>query len=457
MPTVSAVRCQGPVNRREFLRIGALTVGGLTLPDVLKARAAANTESTDTSVILLYLSGGASHLETYDLKPNAPVAYASVFDPIRTNVPGIDVCEYLTQHSRIADKFSLIRSVHHTMTAHSDGGIEILTGKTPTRPDPTSTSSSEHPDFGAVASWRRGYRDDFMPPYVAIPNRIYMVRPSYLGMHHAPLNANDPFQPNYRLASASLPNGVSVERLDERSSLRDQFDTLRRDIDATGQLEGADRFRAAALQMVTSRGVACAFDIGQESTSLRDRYGRNPWGQGCLLARRLAEAGTAVTTVVINTPFNGEKYTNWDDHIQNAMRPGHFGYYMSVRLPYYDQALATLIEDIYLRGLDRKIMVVAMGEFGRTPRLSHNIHGTGRDHWPDAMSVLISGGGLRMGQVVGATNSRGEYPSQRPVTPKDVLATIYRHLGIDYRQVLIDNTGRPHAILNEGAPITELD
>jgi hypothetical protein len=438
------------------LRVGALALGGLSLADVVKARAVSDTERCDTSVILLYLSGGASHLETYDLKPDAPIEYRSVFDPIRTNVPGLDVCECLPMHARIADKFALVRSVHHAMTSHSDGGIEILTGKTPSRPDPTSTSSSEHPDFGAIASWQRGYGHDVIPPYVAIPSRIYMVRPSYLGGHHGPLNANDPSQPGYRLASASLANGVSIGRLNERQSLRNQFDHLRRDLDASGQFEASDRFQATALQMLTSQRVARAFDIQQETESLRDRYGRNPWGQGCLLARRLAEAGSAVTTVVINTPFNGEKYTNWDDHIQNAMRPGHFGYYMSVRLPFYDQALSALIEDIYLRGLDDKIMVVAMGEFGRTPRLSHNIHGTGRDHWPDAQSVLISGGGLRMGQAIGATNSRGEYPAQRPLTPKDVLATVYRHLGIDYRRVLIDNTGRPNPILGEGAPITEL-
>ncbi|MBM3996845.1 MAG: DUF1501 domain-containing protein [Planctomycetes bacterium] len=449
-------RCRGPIGRRDFLRVGALALGGLTLTDVVKARANSGAERSDTSVILLYLSGGPSHLETYDLKPNAPIEYRSVFDPIRTNVPGIDVCEYLTGHARVADKFALIRSVRHTMTSHSDGGIEILTGKTPSRPDPTSTSSSEHPDFGAIASWQRGYGSNVMPPYVAVPGRIYMVRPSYLGPQHGPLNANDPSQPNYRLASASLPYGVDSGRLDDRRALRDQFDQLRRDLDASGQMNAGDQFRRTALQMLTSQGVARAFDIQQENASLRDRYGRNPWGQGCLLARRLAEAGTAVTTIVINTPFNGEQFTNWDDHIQNAMRPGHFGYYMSVRLPYYDQALSALIEDIYMRGLDEKIMVVAMGEFGRTPRLSHNAFGTGRDHWPDAMSVLISGGGLQMGQIVGATNARGEYPAQRPLTPKDILATIYRHLGIDTRHVLIDHTGRPNPILAEGTPIAEL-
>jgi hypothetical protein len=449
-------KCPGPVNRREFLRIGALALGGLSLADIVRAREANRAERSDTSVILLYLHGGPSHLETYDLKPNAPIEYRSIYAPIRTNVSGMDVCEYLPMHARIADKFSLIRSVHHTMTSHTDGGIEVLTGKTPTRPDPTSTSSSEHPDLGAIASWQRGYGNDVIPPYVAIPSRLYMIRPSYLGAHHAPLNANDPSQPNYRLAGASLPVGVTLNQLDDRRGLRDRFDQMRRDVDASGQLEGTDRFRATALQMLTSRRVSQAFDIQEETASLRDRYGRNIWGQGCLLARRLAEAGTAVTTVMINTPHNGEDFTNWDDHIQNAMRPGHFGYYMSVRLPYYDQALSALIEDIYTRGLDEKIMVVAMGEFGRTPRLSHNVNGTGRDHWPAAMSVLISGGGLRMGQVIGATNSRGEHPAARPLTPKDVLATIYRHLGIDSRRSLTDHTGRPHPILGEGSPIAEL-
>src|SRR5262249_18201137 len=194
----------------------------------------------------------------------------------------------------------------------------------------------------------------------------------------------------------------------------------------------------------------------RESDRLRDRYGRNIFGQGCLLSRRLAEAGVSVITVVINTPKNGPEFTNWDDHIMNAMRPGHFGKYMETRLPYYDQAVSALIEDVYLRGLDRQILIVAMGEFGRTPRLSRNADGVGRDHWPDAQSVLVSGGGLKMGQVIGATNSKGEFPAQRPCTPKDVLATVYRHLGIDPKFTFLDPSGRPVPILGEGEPFAEL-
>lgn len=448
--------CPGPVNRRQFMKIGALALGGHSLADILAARAAAGQETADSAVILLYLHGGPSQLETYDLKPAAPTEYRSIFRPIPTNVRGLDICELFPLQARLADKFSLVRSVHHTMTSHSDGGIEVLTGKTPSRPDPTSTSRSEHPCLGAIASKVRGFGPHAIPPYVAVPNMLYMVRPNYLGLQHGAFNANDPSSPSYRLPGLNMPTGVDGVRLGDRRFLRDRFDALRRELDVQGQLDGADQFRALALQMLTRPEAGRAFDLGLESDRLRDRYGRNIWGQGCLLARRLAEAGTAVTTVYINTPRDGQEFTNWDDHILNAQRPGHFGQYMRVRLPYLDQALSALIEDIFTRGLDRKIMVVVLGEFGRTPRLSHNAQGTGRDHWPDAMSVLMSGGGLRMGQVVGATNARAEYPTQRPYTPKDILATIYRHLRIDPRRAFLDHTGRPIPILNEGEPIAEL-
>jgi uncharacterized protein (DUF1501 family) len=450
------MRCRGPVNRREFLQWGTLALGGLTLADILAARAAGGEERTDTSVILLYLHGGPSQLETYDLKPGAPTEYRSVFRPIASRVPGMDFCELFPLQARVADKLSLIRSVHHTMTSHTDGGIEVLTGKTPSRPDPTSTSISEHPDLGAIASRVRGYGPRTIPPYVAIPKKLYMVQPSYLGMQHGPFAAGDPSAAGYTLPALNLPGAVNEQRFQERRSLRERFDVLRRDLDVQGQFEGTDHFRALAFQMLTSAHTARAFELDRESVRLRDRYGRNIWGQGCLLARRLAEAGTAVITLYIDTPHIGQEFTNWDDHIQNAGRPGHFAQYMSVRLPYLDQALSALIEDVYARGLDRKILILALGEFGRTPRLSHNVNGTGRDHWPDAMTVLVSGGGLRMGQVIGATNSKAEYPTQRPYTPKDVLATVYRHLGIDASRAFADETGRPVPILNEGRAIAEL-
>ncbi len=448
--------CSGPMRRREFLQAGWLALGGVTLPDVLAAREASGTARRETSVILLYLHGGPSHLETYDLKPDAPLEYRSIFRPIATNVPGMELCEHFPLQAKLADKLAVVRSVHHEMSSHSDGGIEVLTGKTPARPDPTSTSRSEHPDLGHVASRLRGPHADGLPQYVALPNKLYMTQPAYLGLAHSAFAAGDPSSPSYAPPNLQLVAGVDGSRLDDRRTLLDQFDRMRRGLDLQGSLEATDRFRAAALHMLTSPAAAEAFDLGREDDATRDRYGRHLWGQACLLARRLAQAGTAVITIYIDTPKTGQEFTNWDDHIMNAGRPGHFGRYMQIRLPYLDQALSALVEDIYARGLDRQIMVVALGEFGRTPRLSQNSQGVGRDHWPQAQSVLLSGGGLRTGQVVGATSRRGEYPVSRPLSPKDVLATIYQHLGIDTRHELYDFSGRPIPVLPWGEPIAEL-
>jgi hypothetical protein len=455
-------RCAGPIYRRAFVQVGALGLGGafgvgnLSQADVLAGRAAAGNASLDTAVIVLYLHGGASQLETYDLKPQAPAEYRSVFRPIATNVPGLEICEHFPRQARLADKIALVRSVHHTMSSHSDGGIEVLTGKTPTRPDPTSTSHSEHPDFGHVASRVRGMHPNALPRYVGIPGPQYMTRPTYLGLHHSAFASGDPSNAGYAPPHLTLARGVNGLRLDDRSGLLDRFDRLRGELDQHGSLAGTDQFREQALRMLTSPRTAGAFDIAREEPRLRDRYGRDRWGQACLLARRLAEAGTAVVNLAFNTPHDGPEWTNWDDHIQNAGRPGHFGGFMERRLPYLDQCLSALIEDIHDRGLDRRILVLVMGEFGRTPRLSRNQFGVGRDHWPAAQTVLFAGGGLRMGQAIGATNGKAEYPAERPYTPKDVLATVYRHLGVDFRQAFIDHSGRPIHILEEGRPIAEL-
>ena len=449
-------RCPGPVSRRDFLRVGSLMLGGVGLQEVFAAREAAGEPNKDTSVILLYMHGGPSHLETYDLKPEAPTSHRSIFKPIKTNVPGMEICELFPLKAKLADKFSLVRSMHHDVNIHSDGGIIVLTGKRPRVLDPTSQSKSKHPDIGSVASRLRGLGSPPIPPYVAIPRQAYMTRPAYLGRQHEAFAADDPSKKDYRPAKLSLAVGTDRDILANRRKLLAQVDRYRADLDPSGQMQAADRFREKAFNLLTSPQVASAFDLDQEGDKLRDKYGRNLWGQGCLLARRLAEAGSSVISVYINTPKNGQEFTNWDDHILNAQRPGHFGKYMRVRLPYLDQCMAALIEDIYDRGLDQKILVVAMGEFGRTPRLSHNSKGTGRDHWPQAYTALVSGGGLKMGQVVGATNEKGEYPVDKPYGPQDMLATMYRHLGIDPNHTFTDFTGQPIPILYEGKPIPEL-
>lgn len=449
-------RCAGRLGRREFLKAGGLALGGLTLADVLAGRAAAGESARDTAVIVLYLHGGPSQLETYDLKPEAPSEYRSIFNPIGTNVPGMEICEHFPLQAKLADKFALVRSLHHNMSSHSDGGIEVLTGKTPATADPTSTSRSEHPDLGSITSRVRGVHPDGLPRYAAIPNQMYMTQPAYLGLHHRAFDVGDPSADGYTPPSLTLAAGVDGSRLEDRGGLVRQFDRMRAALDQSGSLRGTDEFRALAMRMLTSPTTAEAFDVAREPDALRDRYGRHRWGLSCLLARRLAESGVGVVTVAINTPADGDDFTNWDDHIQNAGRPGHFGGYMARRLPYLDQALSALIEDIYVRGLDRRIMVLALGEFGRTPRLSHNANGVGRDHWPAAQTALVSGGGLRTGQVVGATNSKAEYPSERPYSPKDLLAIVYRHLGIDPLRTFNDSSGRPIHVLGEGAPIAEL-
>ena len=360
----------------------------------------AGTSRRDTSVILIYCSGGASQLETYDLKPDGPDEMRSIFKPIATRVPGMAICEHLPRQAKIADRFSLIRSMHHKINIHNDGSILALTGKEPSVPDPSSQARSEHPDFGMIASKVLGHHPAGLPRYVTIPSPFHMTRPTYLGSACQPFAAGDVSQPGYTPPLLRL-RGTNETVLGDRRRLLGQLDGIRRAGERSLRADPLDPFREQAFDILTSPAVR-AFDLEREPGKLRDRYGRHLWGQACLMARRLAEAGTSVISVIANTPKVGAEFTNWDDHPGNAMRPGHFGDYMKVRLPYFDEAVAALIEDIFERGLDRRVMVVVTGEFGRTPRLRYGPPGRaiGRDHWPDAYSTLISGGGLRMGQVV---------------------------------------------------------
>ncbi len=444
-------------NRRELLRIGGLALGGLGLADVLAAQSRTRSAPPDTAVIILYCLGGASHLETYDLKPDGPEQMRSVFRPIPTRVRGMSICEHLPLHAQVADKFSLIRSMSHTINIHNDGSINVLTGKEPSVPDPTSTARSEHPDLGMITSKLRGPHAAALPQYVAVPNAFQMTRPTYLGSSFQAMTTGDPSLPNWSVPQLSL-RGQTVQGLENRRQLLQQFDRLRSERDRHEAYHTLDQFHQQAFQVLTSPAVARAFDIQQEPAALRDRYGRNLWGQSCLLARRLAEAGVAVTSVMLNVPQFGPEFTNWDDHPGNAMRPGHFAGYMTTRFPYFDRCVAALIDDVFTRGLDRKIMVVVATEFGRTPRIRTGPpdNSIGRDHWPDAYCSLIAGGGLRMGQVIGATDARGAYVTESPVSPQDVLATIYRHLGVDTSHTFIDTTGRPIPILYHGQPIRQL-
>jgi hypothetical protein len=405
---------------------------------------------------MFWMWGGPSQFETYDMKPDAPAEYRGPLRPIRTNVPGIEICEYFPLQAKMADKFSLIRSLHHTMSAHNDGSIEVLTGKTPNPPDPTSQARSEHPDFGMIASRVRGPQPDGMPQYVGVQRAPFMTQPTYLGASHVAFQTGDPSKPDFAPPNLTLATGVDNRRLDDRSDLLKQFDRFHRGIDAG--IDEIDRFRAAALNILTSPKVADAFALSKETDAARDRYGRHRWGQSCLLARRLVEAGVAVVNIDATAPNDTTKHFSWDDHASAF----HLDFAQRERLPQMDQALTALVTDLYDRGLDRDVMILALGEFGRTPRVTYaptnfsNQPGVGRDHWPDSYTCWISGGGLKMGQVVGATNSKGEFPSENPLTPQDLLATIYRHLGIDPQQEFFNFAGRPIPILPFGKPIAAL-
>lgn len=451
--------CRGPVRRRDFMRIGTLAFGGLTLPSLLAQRALAGaTAAPDTSVILFWMWGGPSQFETWDMKPDAPSEIRGPLNPIATTVPGMDICQYMPLQAMRAERFSLIRSLHHEMSAHNDGSIEVLTGKTPTVPDPTSQARSEHPDFGMITAWNRGLRADGVPQYVGTQKAPFMTKPTYLGVGHRAFETGDPSAPEFSPGNLRLATGIDNERLMHRQSLVRQFDLMRRDLDRLQALESVDRFREAAVSMLTSRNVVDAFDLSQERKSDRDRYGPHRWGQSCLLARRLAEAGTAVINIDATAPNDTTKHFSWDDHAGAF----HLDYAQRERLPQMDQALSALIDDLYDRGLDRKVLLVACGEFGRTPRVTHapknfsDQIGLGRDHWPHAFSALISGGGLRMGQVVGKTDARGEHPVCDRVSPQDLLATIYAHLGINYTEAIPDSFGRPIPVLPHGQPIAQL-
>jgi uncharacterized protein (DUF1501 family) len=434
----SSRTCEG-VSRRSFLRIGGFGLGALTLPDLLRLRAADGAAS-DTAVILLWLDGGPSQFETYDPKPAAPAEYRGPFQAIQTNVPGINLCETLPLHAQIADRFALIRSVAHRESGHGSAVKNLNTGYP--HPPGTNEGTFLYPGIGAVVAKARESERRGLPHYVCVPTAGIFKGDvgggAYLG------SAYDPFAANPSDGAGALipPADLSLSRLQNRRTLLTDLDRLRRDIDASGMMEGMDAFTRQAFEMVTGPAARAALDLNREPAAVRRRYGATleraqPWGQSCLLARRLVEAGVS---------FVGIGMGGWDDHgeglVQNLPR----------RARIYDAAVTALIEDLHARGLDRKVLVLAWGEFGRTPRLNRG----GRDHWPSSMSVLLAGGGLRMGQAIGSTNARGERPQDRPLHPNDVLATVYRHLGIDHHRAFVNPQGRPVPLLPSGEPIREL-
>jgi uncharacterized protein (DUF1501 family) len=456
-------------SRREFLRVGLAGFGALSLAELFRLRAAGAAPSAEqrTAVIVVWLRGGCSHLDTYDPKPLAGSDYTGPFATLATRTAGLRLSELLPRQVQLTDKFALLRSMAHTGGGHPAGSLQLLSGD----PDAADKITPVYPDLMSVAHYLRSGRRQALPNYVGVnPITRYdsftIAGPAYLGPSYEPfVVSGDPSAPGFQVPNVGLSSPDAENRLRQRVGLRHSFDNFRRAVDQSGVMEAMDGFEAQALDLLTSSAAARAFDLSRESPAVRERYGLHQWGQQCLMARRLVEAGVEIVTTVFDGPLCG-RVQNWDDHAVNH----HVFDALRFRAPYYDQAVSALIEDIYARGLDRRVLVVVTGEFGRTPRISHVASsgggvasaaaGTvqpGRDHWPQANSMIWFGGGIAGGQVIGATDRRGEEVVERRVGPQDFLATIYRHLNIDYKHVTInDRAGRPTPIVTDGEAIAEL-
>lgn len=449
-------RYPGPISRRDFLPVGLAGLGGLTLADLfrLRAHAHASQPRERTALIIVWLQGGASHLETYDPKPSASSEIRGPYKAVATRVPGMHISELLPEHARVADRFTILRSLVHTGVCHQQGNQQLLTG----HPVTQMKNEPDHPDFLSIIHYLRSDIARVLPAYVAL-NPIPYVGPAYLGAGHAAFHVlGDPNRPGFEVPNIRLHPSLDVERLNGRMSLKQRLDCLAHQADQRNRQGEFDTFQKQAWNMLTQPTVSRAFDISQEDPRLRERYGRNIWGQRCLLARRLVEAGIDLVAVSLHGELCG-RVGNWDDHAVNA----NIFEAMKKRCQYFDRAVAALIEDLYERGLDRRVLIVVTGEFGRTPRINYpadsasGVKQPGRDHWPRATSLLFAGGGMLTGRVVGATDRQGGEVSQRQVGVRDILATLYQHLGVRAEQVnLTDRTGRPIAILPDGRPIPEL-
>jgi uncharacterized protein (DUF1501 family) len=448
--------CDG-MARRSFLRIGALGVGGLALPQLLRLQAegTGGPKRRCRALIMVMMSGGASHIDTYDMKPDAPRDYRGEFRPISTRIPGVSFCEHLPLHAGIADKLAVVRSLRMGFNDHQNQ-CEILSGF-PARVIGGKPAAPNRPVFGSIISRLGPASNGQLPRYVSLseedPDRFKQQDPAYAGMAHRP------FVPaGEGLKDLSLAAGISFDGLRDRKSLLKSFDTLRRDLDAQRDMDGIDAFTAKALEMISSNAVRDAFDVTREPDRVRALYGSQAldklaekttggyrWDhKKFILARRLAEAGGPAITIFLS---------GWDHH--GRIEGEKLGVFEKLQgmLPAFDRYLYGLVTDLHERRLDQEVAVLAWGEFGRSPRVDQHV---GRDHWPAANFALLAGGGMRMGQVIGSTDGKAENIKQRPLTPQNVFATVYRLLGIDPAQTLPDHNGRPMYLLEDSEPIAEL-
>ncbi len=434
--------CDG-ISRRNFLKIGTLSLGGLTLTDVLRAEQNSNTGSSHKSIIMIYMAGAPSHQDMYDLKMDAPAEIRGEFQPIDTNVAGIRICEHLPQLAKIMDKCVPLRSVVGSPSGAHDSFI-CYTGRTTQNQPPGGW-----PSAGSSVSKLLGPVNKAMPPFVGLaPNAGHPPygspgHPGFLGVAHAAFRPSGPARENMKL------QGITLDRLEDRKSLLSSLDRFRRETDASGMMSGMDDLSQQALSILTSSQLAEALDLSKEDPKVRERYGKGDaknFGDGAprnlehfLLARRLVEAGARVVTL---------NFGRWDFHSDN------FKGLKDTHLPLFDQGLSALIEDLHDRGLDQDVSVVAWGEFGRTPKINPN---AGRDHWPQVGGGLLAGGGMKTGQVIGATDRLGGEVAERPVHFGEVLATLYTKMGLNPNALTVkDLSGRPHYLVDGHQPMPEL-
>ncbi len=433
------------VTRRDALRVGAGAFG-LTLESVLRRQAAAveqemDNRRDDVSLIVLFLKGGLSTIDTLDMKPHAPSEFRGEFDPIATNVSGIEVCEHLPRLSRVADKFALLRSFTHTDSNHGPADHWMLTGYAPRAGfNPSLKPNNQFPSLGSIVAKSLGPRGS-VPPYVCLPRMHSSCGPAYLGPTAAPFVVEaDPNAPDFSVPDLLPPLTVDAGRLGSRRDLLQTVDRFARSEEAKANAAAntTRTFREKAFSLMASPQTKAAFDIGLEPDKLRDEYGRHSLGQSLLMSRRLIEAGVRCVTI---------DHTNWDTHYDN------FNTLKNDLLPHLDSGLTALLRDLHDRSLNQKTLVVVMGEFGRTPRVNKD---AGRDHWGPSNCILLSGGGVRGGLVLGETNSRGEKPVGETTGPADLAATICHCLGIDPDDEFHTPEGRPVKITNSGKVIRGL-
>ncbi len=475
MPTPRSVPfCSGPLDRRSWLKIGGLSLGALVTglePNLARLFAAEQGTSRrelskDFSVILFWANGGPSHLDMFDLKPEAPAEIRGPFRPIRTNLAGIHITELLPTLAKMADKFAIVRSLHHNRAEHSGGTHRFLTGYPSVA---ANLQDSEYPDIGSIVAKELEGQAGDVPLYVG-NTKFYGGGPGYLGPAYSPFmpspnpitstgaNTYDPV-PLYlteRSQANLMLSAEGVVTLRRRQQLLQTLDALPRHLDRPDALTMFDGFQKRAVELLAGRRTRAAFDLTRETLRTRERYGNTHWGKSLLTTRRLVEAGVRFVQCQAGFRLRRETgvTTTWDDHSVNA----HIFKAYEERLPLFDRAVSALIEDLYQRGLDRHVLFIFCGEFGRTPRIEYQNpkRRPGRDHWPRAMSIFLAGGGLKMGQVIGATNSRGEEPTHRPMDSNCLLTTIYHRFGIDTNHIFHDRSGRPIPILQHGEAIKEL-